>query len=651
MNSDKVTLHVFTSGGLEKNGAEIALRGKKSRGLLAYLALENRHKTQRSDLAELFWPGVDAKKARASVRQSFTDIRKAIGAENLLADGAIVAFNGDAVTTDLQVVADHLNAGTVNEIVHAGLRALPSLLADYEGIGAELDAWIRATRGAIVDATMGTAEALLHSHMLDPEERLRLARSLLEVDDLNETVVRGQIAALADLDDNSAALRVYNAFYERLEEELGAEPSLKTQDLAVKIKLAGSDSRPQEPEKSPRRRPVTLIAVMPFERLGPNDIPDYTILGMLDQITCRMAAVSSPGVISYNTARQFLDQPIDVMSVGVDLNAAYILTGTVRCQGDVAILSVQLCDGSNGQVIWTTNRKANLADLFDASDRLAGDILQAIEPSLNLAELERARALPWAALEPHHFVLKAKDLMFRLSQPDFLVARAELDKALALRPASSAAYALSAEWHGIDLWQGWSRDPAKTREMIEAHSQQAIALSPQNGRVLAQWGHHKITLHRDFDGAMAMFDQALEHMPNDSETLIWTVPTLAQIGQGDKALTNGKLALRLSPYDPFLHRNEHFVSLAHYLNGDFEEAVRLGLSSFEGRPQYGSNLRTTMAALVAIGRGAEARELSQHHRQAEPKFSLAEFQKRVGVRDPDIRHQYIDHLRLAGVES
>jgi hypothetical protein len=58
-----------------------------------------------------------------------------------------------------------------------------------------------------------------------------------------------------------------------------------------------------------------------------------------------------------------------------------------------------------------------------------------------------------------------------------------------------------------------------------------------------------------------------------------------------------------------------------------------------------------MAALVAIGRGAEARELSQHHRQAEPKFSLVEFQKRVGVRDPDIRHQYIDHLRLAGVES
>jgi TolB-like protein/Tfp pilus assembly protein PilF len=441
-----------------------------------------------------------------------------------------------------------------------------------------------------------------------------------------------------------------------MEEELGVEPALETQDLAVRIKLASAAPGPQVPaaaHPAPRAlRPLTLLAVLPFERLGAGDIPDYTILGMLDQITCKMAAFQSPAVVSYNSTRHLLGKPVSVTEIGRDMGAAYVLTGTLRFVDEAQsrlLLSVQLCDGANNRVHWATSLEVLPADLISASGQLAEDIVQAIEPSLNLAELERARLLPIEAQEPHHLVLQAKDLMFGLTVPEFAQARRMLDEALSIGPNFAAAHALLAEWHGIELWQGWSADPRRTRAALELHSRRAINLSPMNGRALAQWGHHLITLNRDFDGALAAFDAALRFCPSDAEALIWTVPTLAHAGEGERALQNGERAVRLSPFDPFQYRNEHFLSLAHYACGQYEEAARLGMSSYEGRPNYGSNLRVTMAALMAMGAEERARDLAQQHNRAEPGYSLRAVQSRMGFRDTDEQALYVQRLMQAGV--
>ena len=98
------------------------------------------------------------------------------------------------------------------------------------------------------------------------------------------------------MNNPAAALRLYGAFYERLEEVMDAEPSSETQDLAVQIKLANA---PKGAELAPRPTPLaaqvlqpmdpfvsTTVAVLPFESLGGQPVPDYVLLGILDQITC-----------------------------------------------------------------------------------------------------------------------------------------------------------------------------------------------------------------------------------------------------------------------------------------------------------------------------------------------------------------------------
>ena len=649
----KLKLCLLSDWKVESDSSHIDLRGQKRRALLAYLALKDGRPSHRDDLSELFWPSVEPAKARASLRQALTNLRKVLGPEIVKTDGELVSVECDLVTNDVEELVKALRGSDPKgNIELAELGGVTGLLRAFDGISPALDDWLQETRTRLMDRILDAAAQRLQDPSISAEARLSLARATLELDTLNEIAIRAQIKALADLNDNAAALKVYHGFFERIEEELAVEPSIETQELAVRIKLQTpvGQTAPSS-AASASVRPVTLVAIMPFERLGRTGIPDYIILGILDQITCKMASYRAPAVISSNSTRQFLGHSLNPVEIAQQLDARYVVTGSISGNASSYVLSIQLCDGANGRVHWAKSMPLSGAEAINQSLSLAEEIARAIEPSLNLAELERAREIPHDTLEPHHLVLQAKDRMFRLTQDEFAKARLLLDQALEMGVNFAPAFALSAEWYAINLWQGWSQKNQEESSKLIEHARRAMLHSPGDGRALAQWGHYKISLERDFEGALALLEKAQQLAPSDSETLIWTVPTLAHSGQVTHALRNGTEALRLSPFDPFQFRNEHFLSLAHYANDDHEEAARLGLACYSKVPAYGSNLRVTIAALQAAGRKGEAAKLAKHHARIEPNYSLALVRNRMGFRDPATQDIYVSRLLKAGVAA
>ena len=246
-------------------------------------------------------------------------------------------------------------------------------------------------------------------------------------------------------------------------------------------------------------------------------------------------------------------------------------------------------------------------------------------------------------------VLRAKELIFRLEKSEFLNAGNLLRQAVGVSPYFAPAHTLLAEWFAINLWEGWSMDPDKDRKSLESHVRRAISLSPGDGRAMALWGHSRFMFEREHDAAIRLFREAVDLYPNDSETLIWSVPGLAHGGDPAGAVENGTRAMQLSPLDPFLFRNEHFLSVAYYANENFDAAADLGLSSFRRAPDYSSNLRATIAALSAADRLDEAEPLVSHHCEIEPEFSVESFIPRHGFRDEADRRRYGVHLIRAGI--
>jgi hypothetical protein len=107
--------------------------------------------------------------------------------------------------------------------------------------------------------------------------------------------------------------------------------------------------------------------------------------------------------------------------------------------------------------------------------------------------------------------------------------------------------------------------------------------------------------------------------------------------------------MTLSPEDPFMFRYEHFLSIAHYADGNFEEAAHWGTRSMRRNPQYLSNLRMTAASLAGAGRAADARPFVQMAMQLQPKFRVASLVANHSFRDSAKLERYAGHLTGAGL--
>lgn len=652
----RVFLNLWGQWNASIDDGALRLKSQKAKAIVSYLVLAGSGAAHRDDIAQMFWPGSDRRKTRASLRQALTEIRNALGrdrADVLNTSGDFVSLRAEAFALD---VLESLNALGQRPLLHdeiSKVRRIGELLREFEGVAPRFDDWLRDKREELRGRFVEKLESVCTDLSVSAKDRLKAAMITQELDAFNETAVRTLMECHVILNEAASAIRTYNEFYNRLDEELGAEPAIETQNLAARIKLASDVEAPGTSLVSPGApNPArTLVAVLPFAQLGPVEMPDYIALGLLDNITCKMAALQSPGVISSNSTRGYVGTSPSIREVGQRLKVRYVVTGSVQTMNGTSQISVQLCDCNDERVVWGRSIELPTREIFDFGLVIADDIARALEPSLNIAELDRSRSLDSENLEPHHLVLQAKDLMFKLQRNDFEQAKTLLDSALQRGPHFGPAHSLTAEWYIIDLLQGWTNDPAYSRMALEEHSRRAIQYSPGDGRAVALWGHNKIAIDRDYDGAIRLFDRALDLSPNDAETLIWTVPTLALSGDSASALLNAEKSFELSPMDPFLFRNEHFASLAHYAHGNFEEAARLGLSCFKKTPNYSSNLRVTIASLAAAGRAHQARELVLHHGTIEPNFSAREFKERHGFKEPERRAVFVEHLMDAGISE
>ena len=648
---DKYCLALTPQWNLSRGNTRIELSSLKAKALITYLVLQRAYDHNREALAALLWADGDQRKARTSLRQIVAILKKNLPDETAFVHSKnAVGLNRDRFVTNIDLVLDEIDTGLLDADQMRQISGLATALSEFEEIGDEFGGWVRDTRLFLMRRTLDRLKTICIDETRPINLRLRVAEVAHSLDDLDEDAVRALMRLHVARNNSVVALRIYGDFCARLEVELDAEPSIETQDLAVQIKLAQDKPAVSAPAL-PRAGSVVTVAVLPFEVIGQVDVPEYVLLGLLDQITCELATLRAPAVISSNTTRRYLGTAPEPSAVGQALDASYVVSGTLRAQGHDVLISIQLAGSADNRLIWANTLTCSMQDVYNIKTPIAQDVVSAIAPSINTAELARTHTAPVTELEPYHLVLRAKDMIFQLSQPAFAQAGDILKLAVTNSPHFAPAHALLAEWFTLAVWQGWSKDRNADQRAIDTHVRRAISLSPGDGRALALWGHSRMILHREYDVALQAFDTALDLCPNDSETLVWSVPTLAYTGDAARAIELGQRAVNLSPLDPFAFRNEHFLSLAHYSAGEYDRSADLGLSSFRRAPSYSSNIRATIAALHASDRLDEATPLLTHHRTIEPDFSLDDYYGWQGFRSNSMRQEFCDRLRHAGIPA
>ncbi|MCC6467014.1 MAG: adenylate/guanylate cyclase domain-containing protein [Alphaproteobacteria bacterium] len=446
------------------------------------------------------------------------------------------------------------------------------------------------------------------------------------------------------------------AVYDLVRGRIGAEArdlgylDLKNFPKPVRAYALDEETQVASTPARPRQGALPSVAVLPLQNLGGNPDDNYFADGIVEDIIVSLAGLRELMVIARASTMMYRGREPDPRQVGRTLGVRYVLMGSVRRSTRLVRVSTQLCDAHSGANIWGDQTEVPLGELFEVQDRIVRRIVSGIAPHVRAAELEGALRKRPDSFTAYDYTLRALAIIHSLDSRTFRKAREYLERAMSEDRNFAMAAAWAARWYSLNIGQGWSENVEKDAAAAAELAARAIELDRQNALALATYGHLKSFLFHDCDSALVYFERALAACPNSSLAWILSSATLSYVGRGEQAVRHAEHGLWLSPFDQSLFNYYMFLGMAHYVNGTYEEAVKWGRMSASENPLYTSNLRLLVAALAALDRMDEAREVAQTLLRQEPTFTVADYEKtRAPFRDPEVRERVFAHLRKAGL--
>jgi TolB-like protein len=391
------------------------------------------------------------------------------------------------------------------------------------------------------------------------------------------------------------------------------------------------------------------IAVLPFTNMSGDPEQDYFADGMAEEVITALSRCKWLFVIARNSSFTYKGRTVDVRQVGCDLGVRYVLEGSVRRGGNRLRFTGQLVDTMSGAHIWADRFDGELNDVFALQDRFTASIVAAIEPNLQLAEIERLKNKPAARLDAYDLLLRAQRLEYEFTEESLAVALRCLKEALAIDPSYAPAMALAAYCYGERRIQGWAQDAsAETAEGLGLASR-AVEIGFDDGNVLWMAAYTVWRLAQDARRARDLAYRSLRLNPNSAIALAITAWTENQMGNPGKAIKLFHSAERLSPRDPRGWLIATGLSAAYFDSGRFDEAVSWSEAALVHNPRFTIALRVLAASLAKLGQCERAATVVQESLRIEPELTLSKLRARLRVYDETpSRRNLLDALRLAG---
>jgi adenylate cyclase len=396
---------------------------------------------------------------------------------------------------------------------------------------------------------------------------------------------------------------------------------------AYRLMTAGSKQAASDVQAAPLARPdKPSIAVLPFDNMSGDPDQEYFADGVVEALTAALSRIRSFFVIARNSAYTYKGRAVDVCDVGRELGVAYVLEGSVQRAGGRVRITVQLIETEAGTHIWAERYDGSMDDIFDLQDTITEQVAGALQPSIRLAEVERARRKPAQDLGAYDYTMRAFRHVWALEKDEATRALDLLARALEIDPDYPLALALAAWCHAQRSVYSWVDDIPATRARALADAERAADLSSDDPLILTVLGAVH-TFARNYGAARVLLERAVALDPNAA----WAWSRLGWLAtyadRPDQAQAHFAKALRLSPIDPMNFNNYAGIASAHQVAGDDNAAADMFLRALDERPNAHWIHRNLAPALLGAGRKAEARASCDALAAAYPNFTVARFKQ------------------------
>jgi TolB-like protein/DNA-binding winged helix-turn-helix (wHTH) protein/Flp pilus assembly protein TadD len=327
----------------------------------------------------------------------------------------------------------------------------------------------------------------------------------------------------------------------------------------------------------------TVLAVLPFDNLSRDPDQEFFSEGLNDEMIVQVGKLSRERltVIARSSVAKYKGSKLTAKEIGRELNADYLVQGSVRRSSDRVRITVQLIQAQNQTDLWTESYDRELKDVLAVQDSVVRSIASQIHIALTAEE--KARLANSRQIPPDAYLAYLKGRYYWNKRTGDSLQRAEqyFQQAIDSDPAYAAAYSGLADCNSGLAWHGF-KAPADALPKAYSAARKAVEIDPQSAEAHASLG--LVLSHRwDWGGAEAEFKRALELDPQYANAHHWYGDHLSIRSRHGEALAEAMHALELDPLNLMIST---WVGLRYYMAGDYSHAIDQNRNSVELDPNF-----------------------------------------------------------------
>jgi len=320
-------------------------------------------------------------------------------------------------------------------------------------------------------------------------------------------------------------------------------------------------------EQTAASTPDKSVAVLYFENLSVSKDDEYFRDGMTEDIITELSKIKELQVFPRAAVLAYRDKPVTGPQVGRELNAACVLSGSLRRAGNRLRITAQLIRAQTGHSIWAERYDRELKDVFEVQDEIARSISQALRIKLSPQEEKAIARKQTENPQAYDYYLKGRQYFYLFRRKGFDYARQLFARAIVIDPQYARAYAGVADCCSF-LYMYWDSSDDNLNE-AEAASRKALQLDPELAEAHAAGGL-AFALKKNFAQAEQEFEAAIRLDPKLYEAYYFYARTTFQRGDLAKAAALYEEASRLNPDD---YQAVSLLAGVYYGLGQVEQAA------------------------------------------------------------------------------
>ena len=342
-------------------------------------------------------------------------------------------------------------------------------------------------------------------------------------------------------------------------------------------------------KSAPGRRTIspTLVSrntavVVPFADHSATGDQEYFCQGLSEEIIHTLAGTDSIRLVAWNEGAAG-GTPRTMKEAAERLNAALIITGSLRKSGSEARITMNLIDAASGCYLWSGTIDRTLDNIFAVQEEVAHSVAEQLKRELIGGVQSRNVRRPMENMAAYNLYLQGRYHLNQRTEEGLRKAVEFFEKAIVENGQYAQAYSGLSDAYGL-LGHYGVLAPAEVWTKAASNAASAVLQDENSAEAHTSLAHVKSTQDWDWLGSEREFQRALSLDPRYPTAHHWyAMSCLTPLGRLDQACEEMMLAHALDPISSIIGRD---LARIYYYKQDYEAALEQCDHTIELNPHF-----------------------------------------------------------------